>query len=83
MIKPTVGRIVWYYPAGIHTAEPLAAIIAYVHSNTRVNLAVFDPYGVAYSQNAVLLVQQSVEEVPQEAYCAWPSRKARMALKMN
>ena len=57
MIKPTIGRIVWYYEADIH-AQPRAAIICYVWSDTCVNLAVFSQNGFAESRTSVLLWQE-------------------------
>jgi hypothetical protein len=45
MIKPTIGRVVYYHPAfesGSGSNErALAAIICHVHSDDMINLAVF------------------------------------------
>lgn len=51
MIKPTVGRIIWFYPdqndqIARNGCEPLPAIVTAVLSDTCVNLAVFDANGV-------------------------------------
>jgi hypothetical protein len=80
MIKPSIGRVVWYYPYGYSEAQPYAAIIAHVVSDTCVNLAVFDAYGVAESQNAVPLVQDAEVERPIKAFCTWmPYQKGQAA----
>lgn len=61
MIKPTVGRVVWYWPSGgdnvttNDAVQPLAALIAYVWNDTIVNLAVFDHNGKAFNKTSVLL----------------------------
>lgn len=58
MIKPTVGRVVWYYPAGrSHEDQPNAAIIAYVHSDMMINVGGFDNNGQPFADTSVLLLQ--------------------------
>lgn len=80
MIKPTVGRVVWFWPA-THSAEgnwtppaegePCAAIISKVWSDSCVNLAVFDGDGKSHSKTSVPLVQEN-EPAPEFGYfCTW------------
>lgn len=81
-ITPTVGRVVWFYPAAnLATSgftppsegEPLAAIIARVVDADAgaVHLAVFDGAGVSRSEPYVKLVQEG-EKVPADGrYAAW------------
>lgn len=58
MIVPTVGRVVWYYPPGrSRDAQPNAALIAHVHSNTMINVGGFDPGGQPFADTSVLLIQ--------------------------
>ncbi len=58
MIKPTVGRVVWYYPPGkSHTEQPLAALITYVHSDTMINVAFFNANGQSFGDTSVVLLQ--------------------------
>lgn len=58
MITPTVGRVVWFYPAGrAHTEQPCAAFITYVHSDTMINVGGFDYNGKPFGETSVLLVQ--------------------------
>ena len=70
MITPTVGRVVHYY--GCSGVSPLVALIAKVHDNRRVNLAVFDEKGKPYPEGlmSVRLIQ-SGDSQPQGSYCAW------------
>ena len=75
LIHPTPGRVVWYYPTpedGIARlkGQPLAAIIAGVHSDRLVNLAVFDSYGNAQQRSYVKLAQPD-EERPNFAHATW------------
>jgi hypothetical protein len=85
VIKPTVGRVVWYRPfehddmAGVSGDQPLAAIVAHVWSDSCVNLAVFDANGVAHSRTSVLLVQDG-EPKPAAGFCEWmPYQKGQAA----
>lgn len=62
MIKPTTGRVVHYYVSSIEAANgmevydikvPLTALIAYVWSDTCVNLEVLDHAGKAWQRTSV------------------------------
>lgn len=79
MIKPTVGRIVWYRTHNMKaTDQPCAAIVTYVHSDTLVNLAVFGPSGGTYSRTSIELVQDDVVRPESGDYCEWmPYQKAK------
>lgn len=74
MIKPTVGRVVWFTPKGSNPGDqPLAAIVAHVWSDTCVNLAIFDANGVpmANPPTSILLVQEGAEIPSGGFYCSW------------
>ena len=88
LIKPTVGRVLHVYIndyyALNHEPElaidiPLAAIIAYVHSDERVNLAVFNVDGKAFAVEDVYLAHGAT--VPSgENYAVWmPYQKGQAA----
>lgn len=80
-IKPTVGRVVWFYPyansgeAGFDPTsdgEPLAAIIARVWSDRMVNLTVFDASGKPHSRTSVELVQDAGPgRAASGGFCTW------------
>ena len=86
MIKPTVGRVVWYTPStydhekmAAAQPQPLAAIVAHVWSDTCVNLAVFDANGIAHNRTSVLLVQDDAAR-PDAGFCEWmPYQKGQAA----
>lgn len=92
MIKPTVGRIVHYYPStnevreinakGLmaYAGQPLAAIIACVHSDRMVNLAIFDQGGTNFERRSVTLVQDG-DDIPVGSYCAWMPYQVGQAVK--
>ena len=85
MIKPTVGRVVWYWPAltenEVKAAQPCAALIAYVWNDRIVNLAVFTPNGVSYNETSVTLVQEG-DAVPQLGrYAEWMPYQVGQAKK--
>lgn len=77
MTKPTVGRVVHFFPATTDTlhrdGEPLAATIVRVWSNTCVNLALFDRDGHLHRRTSVLL-HQVENERPESGFAAWPVR---------
>ena len=83
IIKPTVGRVVWFnqctpdvFP-GSH--EYRAAIVAYVFSDRLVNLMVIDANGNTHSRTSITLVQDG-DEVPTWAHCVWmPYQKGQAA----
>lgn len=76
MIKPTVGRVVWYRPSpgenivGNDGSQPLAAIITHVWSDTCINLAVFDANGIATNRTSVYLLQPETER-PASQFAEW------------
>ena len=76
MIKPTVGRIVWFYPKGQTDEPPLAAMIVCVWSDTCVNLAIFQKDGNSMKDppTSILLVQDGNPVPSGGHYCAWPTR---------
>lgn len=86
MIKPSIGRVVWYTPSRDdvqlprNSPQPLAAIIAYVHSDTCVNLAVFDRNGASLSRTSVPLIHDEITQSPDHAFAEWmPYQKGQAA----
>lgn len=73
MIKPTVGRVVWYWPSGPAGTQPLAAIIAHVWSDTCVNLAIFNASGAPMDTppTSILLLQEGNERPSGGHFCEW------------
>jgi hypothetical protein len=76
VISPTPGRIVWFWPGpheGIVHAkgEPLAAIVASVVNDRKVNLTVFDGVGRTHHQVGITLVQGDDLAPLEVSYCAW------------
>ena len=86
MIKPTVGRIVHFYPAGHEPmpktpGEPLAAIVTCVWSDTCVNLGIFDANGGTWNKTSVLLVQDGEPKPEGGNYCTWMPYQLGQAAK--
>jgi hypothetical protein len=86
VIKPTIGRVVWFHPsthsaeAGFAPAPICAAIVAYVHSDSCVNLAVFDGNGASHPKTSVTLIQDSDAAPAGGYYCEWmPYQKGQAA----
>lgn len=84
MIKPTVGRVVWYHPEfvpdSVTNERTFAAIVAHVWSDTCVNLAVFDSNGVPYNRTSVFLFQGEGER-PGSQYAEWMPYQIGQAAK--
>lgn len=91
MIKPTVGRVVLFWPTAQYaqqrgmvfgdTSQPLAALVTYVHGDRMVNLAVHDHNGDIWPVCSVPLVQEGDDAViPGSFYCEWmPYQKGQAA----
>lgn len=75
-MKPTVGRIVHFHPVPTVTH---AAIIAYVESDTCVNLAVFNGDGCAYDMTSVQLVAPGAAKPEFGAYAEWMPHQVQPA----
>lgn len=76
VISPTPGRVVWYHPAehdgiGRLNGQPLAAIVAGVHNDNLVNLAVFDAYGNSQQRSNVHLIQPEDDVQANYAHATW------------
>ncbi len=74
MIKPTIGRVVWYWPPqNPQPVQPLAAIVTHVWSDTCVNLAIFNENGCPIERppTSILLVQEGVERPTGGHFCEW------------
>lgn len=84
MIKPTIGRVVWYHPAFIPDSgsneKTLTALICHVWSDTCVNLAVFDSNGIASNQTSVFLFQGEGER-PGSCFAEWMPYQQGQAAK--
>jgi hypothetical protein len=84
LIKPTIGRVVWYWPTNrTQPEQPHAAIIAHVWRDDLVNLAYFDSNGIARHATSVVLRQgegdQATATMAQD-YCEWmPYQKGQAA----
>lgn len=88
MIKPTVGRVVWYWPtlhdvaslklAYSDTEQPLAATVAYVWRDDLVNLSVVDQNGMPFARTSVPLLENVLK--PAGGYAEWmPYQKGQAA----
>lgn len=89
-ITPTVGRVVWFYPAANQQSadfsppaagQPLAAIVAAVKSEEVVNLTVFDAMGFAHARINVPLLQEGQETREGGFYATWMPYQVNQAKK--
>lgn len=81
MIKPTIGRVVWFYPGGYPPeTQPFTALICHVHSDTMVNLAVFDENGIASNSTSRFLWNGEGDR-PTGDYAEWMPYQQGQAAK--
>ena len=88
VIKPTVGRVVWYYESGSNeNTQPLAAHVSAVWGDRCVSLMVIQSNGVPMSHppTSVQLVQDG-DPIPKQTdgtnyqHCCWmPYQKGQAA----
>lgn len=70
MPKPSIGRVVWVFPDGHDRgAQPLAGLIAYVHSDNLINVGVHDQEGRNMPMTQVRLIPAG-EDIPERGHCA-------------
>jgi hypothetical protein len=81
MIKPSIGRVVWYRPKDYPvSAQPLAALVVFVWNDSMVNLVVFDQNGMGKPKLSITL-RQDGDEIPNESYCEWMPYQIGQAAK--
>lgn len=73
MIVPTIGRVMWYWPAKtLRCDQPYAVFVTYVHSDNMINVGGFNSNGEPFASTSVPIVQDgSPYTVGDSAYCEW------------
>lgn len=84
MLKPTIGRRVWFWPNGVTSTnngplqtvtgtepQPLDAGVVYVWNDRLVNLDVADHYGKHHAATSVPLLQDDDPIPALGAYATW------------
>jgi len=70
-MKPSIGRVVWYYPANHGDGQPWPALIAYVHPNEQITVGGFRADGTPFDDRWITLYLPDAP-LPQEGpYCTW------------
>jgi hypothetical protein len=86
MIKPTPGRVVWYWPSDqdptpIFKGEALAAHVARVISDREVNLLVIRADGITYGRHNVRLIQEGDARPKEGGFAEWMPYQVGQAKK--
>lgn len=80
MIKPTIGRVVLYWPLNGQRnhahAQPFAAMITHVWNDHLVNLITFDESGVPAPRTSVALAQ---DRQAHDGECGWMEYQLKQA----
>jgi len=89
VIKPTIGRQVWYYPgidpeisSNALSEQPFAATVVHVNEDETINVQVLDHFGKPhFVANCVLAQADDKSDAPAgKHHCAWmPYQKAQAA----
>ncbi len=72
---PVIGLPLWYYgKQHVPDAQPELALIAHVHNDRCVNIALFDAHGnVVENPPLEVFLLQDGDKIPEKkVYCAWP-----------
>lgn len=91
VIKPTIGRKVWYRPSGqdhdpMHVIDlnvPMDATVVYVWSDHMVNLLIIDHVGNQHTRTSIHLVQPGDEARPANGYAEWMPYQVGQALAVE
>lgn len=78
MIKPSIGRVVWFKDNGMSN-QFMPALICYVWSDDMVNLVVFDGNGIPNQRTSVPLFNGDSEDCPDYQCCWMPYQKGQAA----
>jgi hypothetical protein len=90
MIKPTVGRMVYFRPSIFTNSEyfampldtePCAAIIVRVWDDHLVNLSIFDANGTPHAMTSVPLIQEGEPKPEDGFFCYWMPFQIGQAVK--
>jgi hypothetical protein len=91
IIKPTVGRVLWYWPstqdieAGMFaypgSDQPFTAQVVFVHSDRMVNLIITDHGGGAHEKRSVTLLQAGDSVRDNAGYAEWMPYQQGQAAK--
>jgi hypothetical protein len=82
MIKPTIGRVVWFFPHNRKPDDqPHSAQIAFVHDDRTVNLGVLDKFGNAYAVTSVPLLQDDDAKPATGPHAEWMPYQVGQAAK--
>lgn len=85
VIKPTVGRVVLFWPQGRADrdagGQPCAATVAYVHSDRMVNLGYVNHNGDAAGATSVKLLQPGDPIPDVDRFCEWMPYQVGQAQK--
>lgn len=73
MIKPSIGRVMWYWPEKEYRGDqPWAAIVTYVYGDNMVNLIAWNPNGDGQPKTSVPIVQEGSSYVASNSpYVEW------------
>lgn len=83
MIKPTIGRVIWFYRDKQHLdsgSQPNAGLVAYVHSDTMINVGGVDAQGCAFNATSTRLLQDNETPPESGSFAVWmPYQKVQAA----
>lgn len=86
MISPTIGHVVWFYPARSDIQQPLVdqpypALICYVHTDNEINVAGFDSVGFPFAESNVQLIQENYPYPNTDCFAKWMPYQIQAAAK--
>ena len=72
-MKPSIGRVVWYYPANFDADlhQPWPALIAQVNADNDINVGGFRNDGTPFNDSCVPLLLPDAKTPAQGPFCTW------------
>lgn len=69
-MTPSIGRVVWYYPAG-GSEQPWPALISKVHAGNTINVGGFRPDGTPFDAQEIPLCLPAENPYAGVSHCTW------------
>lgn len=70
-MKPSIGRVVWYYPARHGDQQPWPGLIARVNEDETINVGGFRDDGTPFNSSEVPLYLPNEAYNPNRPHCEW------------
>lgn len=88
MIKPSIGRKIWYWPGPedkylkcLDIKTPFDATVVFVHDSGTINVLVLDHEGSLYRRQSIPVIQEGELKPDDSGFCVWMPYQIGQAAK--